>query len=158
MPFRPLLAPGRVVLVDAATPASNRAEVLDLAARLLAAKGGLPPRQVHDLLVQREALASTGIGFGIAIPHARVADLAEDTGVFLRLPRGVDFGAADGIDVDLVFAMAVSEAHVQAHLRRLAAIADRLGNPAFCASLRAAADETALATLLLDADHYQSAA
>ncbi|MBB1060239.1 PTS sugar transporter subunit IIA [Marilutibacter spongiae] len=158
MPFRPLLAPGRVVLVDAATPASNRAEVLDLAARLLAGHGGLQARQVHELLVQRETLASTGIGFGIAIPHARIPDLAEDTGVFLRLPRGVDFGAADGLEVDLVFAMAVSEANVQSHLRRLAAIADRLGNPAFCASLRAAGDETALATLLLDADHYQSAA
>lgn len=158
MPFRPLLAPGRVILVDAATPASNRADVLDLAAGLLARHGGLEAGSVTRLLLQREAMASTGIGFGIAIPHARISGLVDDVGVFLRLPRRVDFAAVDGVGVDLVFAMAVADANVQSHLRRLAAIADRLGNPAFCASLRAAGDQATLEGLLLEADHYQSAA
>ncbi len=158
MPFRPLLAPGRVVLVDDATPASTRADVLGLAAGLLARHGGLDAPRVEHLLVQREAMASTGIGFGIAIPHARMPGLAEDVGVFLRLPHPVDFAAVDGVGVDLVFAMAVEEANVQAHLRRLAAIADRLGSPASCTALRAAKDQAALEHQLLDAGHYQSAA
>lgn len=158
MPFQPLLAPERIILVDAAQPMSTREDVLDLAAGLLATYGRLEPARVRGLLVQREAMASTGIGSGIAIPHARMAELADDIGIFLRLPRPVDFAAADNVEVDLVFAMAVSDANVQSHLRRLAAIADRFGNPAFCASLRAANDQPRVVKLLLDADQYQSAA
>ncbi|MBB1088151.1 PTS sugar transporter subunit IIA [Lysobacter sp. SG-8] len=151
MPFRPLLDSGRVVLVDAPGPAT-RDDAIDLAASHLARHSGLDAALLRQALREREALASTGIGFGLALPHARQPGLEEDIGVFLKLPRALDFHAADQRAVDLVFAMVVDDGQVQRHLRRLAAIAERFADPAFCSALRRAGSQRALARLLLQAD------
>lgn len=61
------------------------------------------PEVVFDLLVQREALGSTGIGKGVAIPHARSTLIAERAILVARSVRGVDFDAVDEMPVHLFF-------------------------------------------------------
>jgi len=156
MLLRDLLFDERIaILVEPGT----RAAVLDAAARLLAdptvagagSDGGTDLAQmIGDRLRQRERLASTAIGHGVAIPHARIAGLDRTRGTFLRLGQPVDFNAADGLPVDLVLALAVPEHHVQQHLELLADLAESFADPGWRAQLRAAPSIKALRRLLAD--------
>lgn len=104
--------------------ATSKKRVLESASQLLAqADENLSPRQVFDCLFAREKLGSTGLGHGVAIPHGRLAGLDKTIGVFLRLPKGVDFDAPDNEPVDLVFALLVPEESTDEHLQVLADIA-----------------------------------
>lgn len=85
---------------------------------------------VHDLdraavlagIERREQLGSTGFGRGVAIPHARILGLTSPVAALLRLEAPVDFDAADGIAVGLVFGLLSPEHAGAAHLHALAAI------------------------------------
>jgi nitrogen PTS system EIIA component len=147
MPLTDLLTAERIVLL---TEPGDRQAVLDSAARLLS--GGLPhvSGSIAEALRDREALASTAIGHGVAIPHARTNAHAAARGAFLRLMHPVDFGAGDDTPVDLVFAMSVPEHSAQLHLQSLSDIAEHFGDAAFRDSLRGARDLQALRGVLLD--------
>ncbi|MFD0739353.1 PTS sugar transporter subunit IIA [Lysobacter koreensis] len=132
----------------------DRATVLEAAARLLADPppghtGALATRTIGDSLRSREQLASTAIGHGVAIPHARISSIDESRGAFLRLTQPVDFAAADGERVDLVFALVVPEHYIQQHLQQLADLAAHFADPAFRADLRDAANVDQLRRRLL---------
>jgi PTS system nitrogen regulatory IIA component len=121
MKLSEILAPGCIRLDSDAT---SKKRVLESASQLLAdTDEGLSPREVFDCLIAREKLGSTGLGQGVAIPHGRIAGLDKTIGVFLRLPRGVDFDAPDNEPVDLVFALLVPEESTEEHLQVLASIA-----------------------------------
>lgn len=121
MKLSEILSPDCVQLDSDAT---SKKRVLECASQLLAdSDDALSPRQVFDCLIAREKLGSTGLGKGVAIPHGRLAGLDRTIGVFLRLPRGVDFDAPDNQPVDLVFALLVPEESTDEHLQVLASIA-----------------------------------
>ena len=104
--------------------ATSKKRVLESASQLLAdTDEALSPREVFDCLIAREKLGSTGLGHGVAIPHARLAGLNKTIGVFLRVPKGVDFDAPDKEPVDLIFALLVPEESTEEHLQVLANIA-----------------------------------
>jgi nitrogen PTS system EIIA component len=146
MPWTGLLAADRIVqLVE---PAS-RDHVLDAAARLLGSGAPLSTSAIAGALREREALGSTGIGHGVAIPHARGPMFREAAAAFLRLARPVDFAAPDGRPVDLVFALCAPDDRPDAHLQHLASIAERFADPGFLAGLRDAPDVPALCRRLL---------
>lgn len=148
MPLHDMLDGDRVARLASA---DSRDAVIDAAARLLAGAAA-PPQEValiRDSLRAREALASTAIGHGVALPHGRIADLEDTRCAFLQLSPAVDFGALDGQPVDLVVAMAVPEHFAQEHLHRLAEVAERFSDPGFRAALRAARTPTALYRLLV---------
>lgn len=155
MPMNELLIEDRIVILAAS---GDRSDVLGVAARLLA--GGIPSEAgpIGDSLSARERLASTAIGHGVAIPHARIAGIDQSRGAFLRLDQPVDFGALDGIPVDLVLAIAVPEHFVQQHLQQLAELAERFGSPEFRQGLRRARSVRQLASRLLAGDLRRSAA
>lgn len=153
MALQELLDAGRVAIIDAPGDVSA---VMRTAARMLAGAGG-DARAIGEGLEERERLASTAIGRGVAIPHARVEDLEETRGAFLRLSPPVDFGAADGEPVDLVLAMAVPRHAMQGHLEVLAEVAERFSDPGFGALLRQARDHAELARHLLDGVRRASA-
>ncbi len=154
MPLSDLLSAERI----AALPApADRDAVLGAAARLLS-KGASPtptaPRDadaaaIADTLRQREELGSTAIGHGVAIPHGRSRDYAQARAAFMRLDAPVNFGAADGQPVDLVFAMVMPEHFTQQHLQWLAELAERFAEPSFRDALRHAHDAAALQVLLM---------
>lgn len=160
MPLNELLDADRIGILVAPV---DRAAVLDAAARLLAGGeecGHEPPLSavIGASLRGREDLASTAIGHGVAIPHARLQGLDDSRGAFLRLSRPVDFRAADGQPVDLVLAMAVPEHFVQQHLLQLAEVAERFASAPFRDALRTATTAAEICKLLLGDDAHRSAA
>jgi PTS system nitrogen regulatory IIA component len=148
MPLSEFLSADRIVVL---ADAGGREGVIDAAAKLLAggAAGSDTVAAIADSLRQRERMGSTAIGHGVAIPHGRNAAFGATRAAFLRLVPAVDFNAADGEPVDLVFAMAVPADFNQQHLQLLSDIAERCADPAFRAALRDATDVQALRGILL---------
>jgi PTS system nitrogen regulatory IIA component len=146
MPLSEFLSAERIVVLSDATA---RDDVIDAAARLLADDTDADAEAIADGLRQRERMGSTAIGHGVAIPHGRNAAFGATRAAFLRLQPAVDFGAADGEPVDLVFAMAVPADFNQQHLQLLSDIAERCADPGFRAALRDAPDLQALRAALL---------
>lgn len=104
----------------------------------------LPYDEVLDRLVTREALGSTGMGQGIAIPHCRIAHCTRPLGCLLTLEDAIPFNALDGVPVDLVFVLLVPVHAHQEHLDILANIAQLISQPDICERLRACRDDLAL--------------
>jgi PTS system nitrogen regulatory IIA component len=137
-----LIAPGRVV-ADARIP--NKKRLLEQLAKLLDERGDPDTeRALFDSLVKREKLGSTGLGQGVAIPHGRSPEIGRAVGAFVRLAEPIEFNAADGKPVDLVFALVVPEHFTDQHLMFLAALAEMFSDAAITARLRSARDGAAL--------------
>lgn len=147
MSFTELLSADRIIVL---VEPVDRERVLDAAARLLAGASTDNTAAIGQCLRQRECLGSTAIGHGVAIPHGRSNAFDDTRAAFLRLQHPVDFDAADGHQVDLVFAMAVPEHFTQQHLQLLSELAERFADPAFCDALREAPDVDALRRTLMD--------
>jgi PTS system nitrogen regulatory IIA component len=110
----------------------------------------LEPQAVTEALIEREGLGPTGVGRGVALPHARLGGLDRVRGLFLRLDRPLDFDAVDRAPVDLVFCLlAPAEAGVE-HLKALALVSRTLRDPSTCAKLRANTDPATLHTILTE--------
>lgn len=107
-----------------------------------------PSREIFDQLLQRERLGSTGIGNGIAIPHARLPGLSQIFGVFARLDKPVDFDAVDDEPVDLLFLLLAPEGEGADHLKALSRIARMLRDADTADKLRATRDPEALYAIL----------
>jgi PTS system nitrogen regulatory IIA component len=103
-----------------------------------------------DVLQQREALGPTGMGGGVAIPHARLPGLDRVVGYFARLIKPVDFDAVDGLPVDLVFMLLAPQEAGAEHLRALARVSRTLRDPNICEKLRSTADVSALYAILTE--------
>lgn len=113
-------------------PGRDRGEVLAALARLPAIPGSVDRDLLHEALVAREALASTGTGDGIAIPHARdplIVHVDEPTVLLCFLERPIEFGAPDGRPVSVLFTLLSPS--VRAHLQLLAKIAFLLHDAEF---------------------------
>ncbi|MEY2906802.1 MAG: Nitrogen regulatory protein [Verrucomicrobiota bacterium] len=91
-------------------------------------------------LRHREETMSTGIGFGIAIPHASCDAVTEVTACFGRSKAGIDFESLDGKPVHFIVLFLVPKDQFQTHLRTLAAIAKFLNDPAVRTGLAEAPD------------------
>ena len=118
---------------------------------------GLSPTEVIDALIEREGLGPTGVGQGIALPHARLASVDSVIGIFLRLEKPLNFDAVDRQPVDLVFALLAPEHAGVEHLKALALVSRTLRNNAVCAKLRANHDASTLYTILTEHHATQAA-
>ncbi|MEX0744602.1 MAG: PTS IIA-like nitrogen regulatory protein PtsN [Phycisphaeraceae bacterium] len=111
---------------------------------------GLSERDIFDVLWQRERLGSTGLGHGVAIPHAKLPGIKRIVGVFARLTEPVDFDAMDGDKVDIVFLLLAPEGAGADHLKALACISRLLRDGQAVEKLRASRDESALYAVLTE--------
>lgn len=111
---------------------------------------GLNAIEVFSALQEREALGSTGVGRGIAIPHARFESMDKVIGMFTRLEKPVDFDSVDHQPVDLVFTLLAPAAEGAEHLKALALVSRTLRDKDVCAKLRANDDEQTLYTVLTE--------
>ena len=102
--------------------ASSKRQALHIAAEAAAQMLGRDVQQVFSALMEREALGSTGLGGGVAVPHARLPGLDRVCAVFVRLDQPVAFEALDDRPVDLLFALFASPDAGAEHLRALAAV------------------------------------
>jgi PTS system nitrogen regulatory IIA component len=109
---------------------------------------GLPVDQVAPYLLKREALGSTGIGKGVAIPHARLPRLQRPFGIFAKLRQPIEFDAIDGQAVDIVFVLLLPAAAESEALGALALVARTLRSPETLARLRAARTASDLYSLI----------
>ncbi|MDT8343543.1 MAG: PTS IIA-like nitrogen regulatory protein PtsN [Thermohalobaculum sp.] len=130
--------------------ASGKKQVLQEIANRARDAYGLTARRVFEGLIEREKLGSTAMGYGVAIPHARIEGLDRIVGVFARLEKPVDFEAADGEAVDLVFALLAPEEAGADHLRALARVSRFLRDPDTRAKLRQTERAEALYALLTE--------
>jgi nitrogen PTS system EIIA component len=121
----------------------------ELAARA-APLTGLEERRIFDVLWQRERLGSTGLGHGVAIPHAKLAGLKRIVGIFARLAEPIDFDAMDGEKVDIVVLLLAPEGAGADHLKALAAISRLLREGQAVEKLRASRDAAALYAVLTE--------
>ncbi|MBC6437473.1 MAG: PTS sugar transporter subunit IIA [Rhodobacteraceae bacterium] len=117
----------------------------------------LPAGQIFHALQERESLGPTGVGHGVALPHARLPELTQVNGIFLKLDKPVDFESVDRQPVDLVFALFAPAETGADHLKALALVSRTLRDEALCAKLRANADPTVLHTLLTCGEATQAA-
>lgn len=112
---------------------------------------------VVDALLDRESLGPTGVGHGVALPHARMAGLDQIGGLFLRLKKPLEFNSVDRQPVDLVFALFAPEAAGVEHLKALALVSRTLRDESVCAKLRSNDDAATLHTILTEEKASQAA-
>ncbi|MHA6326975.1 PTS sugar transporter subunit IIA [Roseivivax sp. CAU 1753] len=113
--------------------------------------------RVVEALMERESLGCTGVGHGVALPHARLAGIDEVKGVFLLLEKPMDFDSVDRQPVDVIFALFAPEEAGVEHLKALALVSRTLRDPAFCTKLRANPDPSKLYTILTESQSVQAA-
>lgn len=118
---------------------------------------GLPASHVIDALIEREGLGPTGVGQGVALPHARLADVDQVVGLFLRLEKPLSFDAVDRQPVDLIFALIAPVNAGVDHLKALALVSRTLRDHSICAKLRANSDASALHAILTEVQASQAA-
>jgi len=140
MEIRDFLSPDNA-LINVRAPDKTRL-LQDLAARAATA-AKLDANLVSIELLKREALGSTGTGDGVAIPHARIADLKKPFGILARLRHAIDFEAIDGEPVDIVFLLLLPQSQGDP-LNALASVARKLRDPESVRRIRNAADEAEL--------------
>ncbi|MEO6034281.1 MAG: PTS sugar transporter subunit IIA [Verrucomicrobiota bacterium] len=127
--------------------ASNRWEAIDELINNLVTTGKIKPEHreaVAAVVKKRETSMSTGIGFGIGIPHASTDLIYEVVGAFGRSKKGMNFDALDNQPVNLVMLFLVPQGQFQKHLHTLANIAKLLHNKEFRQALETAPDADAI--------------
>ncbi|MFD1881899.1 PTS sugar transporter subunit IIA [Paracoccus pacificus] len=148
MQLADILQPGAVKsLAQVASKKRLFHEIAELAAQVY----GVDVAQTLDALQEREALGPTGVGNGVAVPHARLHGLDRVVGLFLRLEKPLEFDAVDRQPVDLVFALLAPKSSGVDHLKALALVSRTLRDPELRAKLRANVDPVALHAVLAGA-------
>ena len=112
---------------------------------------------VIEALIDREGLGPTGVGQGIALPHARLDGADSVKGVFLKLEKPLNFDAIDRQPVDLVFALLAPPNAGVEHLKALALVSRTLRDRSICAKLRANNEVSTLHTILTETQSTQAA-
>ena len=149
-----LLKPEAVKVIYAA---SSKKRLLHDIADLAQAAYGLSAHDAVHALQDRESLGPTGVGNGVALPHARIDGVDAVKGAFILLEKPIDFESVDRQPVDLCFALfAPQDAGVE-HLKALAAVSRALRDTSMCAKLRANADPAKLYAILTEVASVQAA-
>ena len=149
MGFSEWLEPGGVAY---RLGADSKRQALSAIAELAGRRFGVDPPAILEALLAREAEGSTGIGHGVALPHAQLPGLARLRAIFIRLETPVDFDAVDDQPVDLMLALFAPEHAGSEHLRALARASRLLRRRDLREHLRQARSADAIhATLVNDA-------
>lgn len=133
--------------------AGDKSKALEEMANLLHEKnlvqdGG----QVLKALLEREKLGSTGIGFNVAIPHAKVKDIQNMAVVFGRSPKGIEFDSLDQQPVHLICLLIAPENSIGTHIKALARISRLLKDENFRKDLMRASDQSEIFELIRSKD------
>lgn len=135
--------------ISARVSAANKKKALAVIAEIAARNFGLEPGHVLDALVEREIAGSTGVGHGVAVPHARLEGLERMRGIFVRLEQPVEFESVDDQPVDLLFALFAPKNAGAEHLRALARVSRLLRQGELREQLRKARSADAVHALLV---------
>jgi len=139
------------ILVD--LKAANRWEAIDELIANLVKTGKIKPENheaISAVVKKRESSMSTGIGFGIGIPHASTDLINEVVGALGKSSTGVNFDALDNQPVNLVMLFLVPQGQFQKHLHTLANIAKLLHRAEFRQALEQAPDAASMLKIIRD--------
>src|ERR1700744_1686183 len=145
MPITDLVAPEAIL---PALKVNSKKQALQELAAKAAELTGQNERAVFEVLLQREKLGTTAVGYGVAIPHGKLPKLEKLFGMFARLDRPIDFEAMDGQPVDLVFLLLAPEPAGADHLKALARVARLMRTPDTAKLLRESRDAEAIYAVL----------
>ena len=154
MDISKILAPGAVRIVSHLT---SKKRLFQEIGELMFAVHGLNPSIAVDGIQERESLGPTGVGHGIALPHARLQELDKITGVFFRLEKPLDYDSVDRQPVDLVFALFAPKDSGVDHLKALALVSRTMRDSGIVSKLRANNDPAKLHAILTEARAPQAA-
>lgn len=155
MDISELVSPSTVAVRAGVT---TKRQLMNLLAELAAPLVGASEKVLFDGLMEREALGSTGLAGGAAVPHARSPEIGKVAGVFVKLEQPLEFEALDDRPVDLVFALFAPADAGAEHLRALAAVSRLLRRAEVREQLRRARTPEALYALLAHRSEAEAAA
>lgn len=146
MDIEHLISPERVRFVS---QVQDKEQALLFVGQLISgADNQLTGEEICKRLMARERLGSTGLGHGVALPHARLEGIDQAVCALIRLDQGIDFQAFDKAPVDILFALVVPEHFTDEHLQILAALAEMFSDPGLCEKLRNTRNNTELHAIL----------
>jgi nitrogen PTS system EIIA component len=148
MKISDFLSPAQV-MID--VRASDKNSLLRQLSTHVAVEAGLAADEVVREIAKREELGSTGVGNGVALPHARLQSLKAPFGLLARLRHGIDFDAIDGDPVDIVFLLLLPEAGDSVRGNALACVARVLREAETLQKLRSARDRETLFRAIAEA-------
>ena len=154
MQISEILRPEAVKVVSAA---SSKKRLLHDLADIADQAYGVTAAGALEALQERESLGPTGVGHGVALPHARIDGIGAVSGVFVLLQKPIDFDSIDRQPVDVVFALFAPEDAGVEHLKALALVSRTLRDPSVCDKLRANTDPATLFALLTASQSIQAA-
>ena len=154
MNIETLLKPEAVKVVTSVT---SKKRLLQEVGDIMESAYGVASPLAIEALLAREALGPTGVGHGVALPHARLDGIEHVMGAFVLLDKPIDFDAVDRQPVDIAFALFAPEEAGVEHLKALALVSRTLRDPGICAKLRANPDPSTLHTILGQAQSAQAA-
>ena len=154
MKISTILRPEAVKVIASAT---SKKRLLHDLGELAASVYKIDASAAVEALMERETLGPTGVGHGVALPHARIPELDAVQGVFILLEKPVDFDAVDRAPVDIIFALFAPEDAGVEHLKALALVSRTLREASVCTKLRANTDPVTLYTILTEAQEVQAA-
>jgi PTS system nitrogen regulatory IIA component len=135
--------------ISARVNAASKRQALSIVAEIAGRSLGIKPAEILARLMDRENIGSTGVGYGVAVPHATLKGLDRMHGVFVRLESPVAFGALDEQPVDLIFALLAPTDHPAEHLRALAKVSRALRQSDLREQLRQAHGADAILALMV---------
>jgi PTS system nitrogen regulatory IIA component len=154
MELSKLLTPGAVRVVGQLT---SKKRLFQELGELASSAYGLSAATAIDGLQERESLGPTGVGHGIALPHARLEDIDRIIGVFIRLEKPLDYDSVDRQPVDLVFGLFAPKDSGVDHLKALALVSRTMRDQNVVSKLRANTDPAKLYAILTEARAPQAA-
>ncbi len=140
------------------TGVKSKSQLLKVLADHAAKSLSQDPAVVFETLANREALGSTGLGNGIAIPHGKIAGLPRLGAIFARLEEPIDFESVDDQPVDLVMVLLAPLGAGAEHLKALSLVARLLRTESIVADLRRADDPSRIYAILTAAVSTHKAA
>ncbi|AOW81634.1 PTS IIA-like nitrogen regulatory protein PtsN [Vibrio mimicus] len=133
-----------------AVQCSSKKRALEIISEIAALHTGQNATELFECMLSREKMGSTGIGNGIAIPHARMSDSEKAVAVLLQCEEPIEFDAIDNRPVDLLFALLVPEDQCKEHLKTLACMAERLNDKQILKQLRHAESDQELYNIMVN--------
>lgn len=154
MDFLTLLKPEAVKVLTSAT---SKKRLMQGLGDLVQSAYHLNSEHVVEALLTREALGPTGVGHGVALPHARVDGLDKVVGAFVLLDKPIDFSSVDRQPIDIAFALFAPENAGVEHLKALALVSRTLRDTSICNKLRSNLDASTLYAILTEEPSVQAA-
>ncbi|MCL9780872.1 PTS IIA-like nitrogen regulatory protein PtsN [Vibrio sp. S4M6] len=129
---------------------TSKKRALEMISEIAASHTGQDATELFECMLSREKMGSTGIGNGIAIPHARMKSSDEAIAVLMQCDEPIEFDAIDNRPVDLLFALLVPDEKCKEHLKTLSCMAEKLNDKKILKQLRSAQSDQELYSIIVN--------